>query len=146
MQVEIDFEVFKALTARLENESDTYNEAIRRLLGLPASEATLLPGEFDIPGLPAPAQGSGILAQLNGGVWFSNVYFPNGTMFRATYKGKTYRARVHNSQWIDEFGIQRSSPSDAASAISGTNVNGWRFWFVRRPQDEDWQRMDALKP
>ena len=145
MQVEIDFEVFKALTARLENEADTYNEAIRRLLGLPASEATLLPGEIDVPGLPAPAQGHGVLAQMAGGVWFSNVYFPNGTSFRATYKGKTYRARIQNSQWIDEFGISRSSPSDAASAISHTNVNGWRFWFVRRPQDEDWQRMDALK-
>lgn len=146
MQVEIDFEVFKALTARLENESDTYNEAIRRLLGLPASDASLRPGEVDFQGLPAPAQGEGILAQLAGGVWFSNVYFPNGTLFRATYKGKTYRARVQGSQWVDEFGNLRSSPSDAASAISQTNVNGWRFWYVRRPQDEDWQRMDALKP
>lgn len=146
MQVEIDFEVFKGLTARLTSEADTYNEVIRRLLGLPATEASLLPGEFDVPGQPAVAHGEGVLAQLAGGVWFSNVYFPNGTMFRATYKGKTYRARVQNSQWVDEFGLMRKSPSDAASAISNTNVNGWRFWFVRRPQDEDWQRMDALKP
>lgn len=146
MQVEIDFEVFKELTARLESEADTYNEAIRRALGLPAAEASLRPGEFDVPGLPAPAQGTGLLASFSGGVWFSNVYLPNGTVFRATYKGKTYRARVQNSQWVDEFGIFRTSPSDAATAISGTNVNGWRFWFVRRPQDEDWQRMDALKP
>lgn len=145
MQVEIDFEVFKALTARLESESDSYNEVIRRALGLPASNSAFLPGETDFPGLPAPAQGEGILAQLAGGVWYSNVYFPNGTIFRATYKGKTYRSRIQNSQWIDEFGNLRTSPSDAASAISGTNVNGWRFWFVRRPHDEDWQRMDTLK-
>lgn len=143
MQVEIDFEVFKALTAKLEHEGDTYNEAIRRLLGLPASDAALLPGEFDLPGLPA-VQGNALLGQ-NGGVWYSNLFFPNGTAFRATYKGKTYRARVINSQWVDEFGNLRTSPSDAASAISQTNVNGWRFWFVRRPHDEDWQRMDALK-
>jgi hypothetical protein len=145
MQIEIDFEVFKALTARLENETDTYNEAIRRLLGLPATETALLPGEIDVPGLPAAFSGNA-LAAYSGGVYFSNVFFPNGTMFRATYKGRTYRARVYNSQWIDELGNIRTSPSDAASAISGTNVNGWRFWFVRRPQDEDWQRMDALKP
>jgi hypothetical protein len=66
--------------------------------------------------------------------------------FRATYKGKTYRARIQQSQWIDELGRFRTSPSDAASAITGNNVNGWRFWFVRRPADEDWQRMDAVKP
>jgi hypothetical protein len=143
MQIEIDFEVFKALTARLESEMDTYNEAIRRLLSLPATETGLLPGEVDVPGLPAPGNA---LSPFAGGVWFSNVYFPNGTIFRATYKGKTYRARVQNSQWIDEFGIVRTSPSEAASAITRTNVNGWRFWFVKRPSDEDWQRLDALKP
>jgi hypothetical protein len=145
VQIEIDFEVFKALTARLENETDTYNEVIRRALGLPASESALLPGQVDIPGLPVPAQSGGALGQLTGGVWFSNIFFPNSTIFRATYKGKTYRARIQNSQWIDELGNLRTSPSDAASAISQTNVNGWRFWFVRRPLDEDWQRMDALK-
>jgi hypothetical protein len=145
MQIEIDFEVFKALTAKLVDEGDTYNEAIRRLLGLPATEARLLPGEIDVPGLPAAYSGNA-LAAYSGGVYFSNVFFPDGTMFRATYKGKTYRAWIKNSQWIDELGQIRTSPSDAASAISHTNVNGWRFWFVRRPHDEDWQRMDALKP
>ncbi len=145
MQVEIDFEVFKALTAQLENETDTYNEVIRRLLGLPASEPALLPGELDTPGLPTPPQANALSPFASGGVLFSNVYFPNDTVFRATYKGKTYRARIQQSQWVDEFGNVRTSPSDAASAISGTNVNGWRFWFVRRPTDEDWQRMDALK-
>jgi hypothetical protein len=143
MQIEIDFEVFKALTALLESETDTYNEAIRRRLGLPASQAALLPGEIDVPGLPAPGNA---LSPFAGGVWFSSVYFPNGTVLRATYKGKTYRARVQNSQWIDELGVVRTSPSDAASAITQTNVNGWRFWFAKRPQDEDWQRLDVLKP
>lgn len=146
MQIEIDFEVFKALTANLKNEADSYNEAIRRLLGLPASEVAMLPGEVDAPGFPSVPPGNAVLEQLAGGAWFSNVFFPNGTLFRATYKGKTYRARVQNSQWIDEFGNLRNSPSDAASAISHTNVNGWRFWYVRRPFDEDWQRMDTLKP
>lgn len=141
-QIVIDFEVWKALTAELENESDSYNEVIRRLLKLPASEASPLLGEIDFPGFPdALSLPSG---QING-VWFSNVFFPDGTVFRATYKGKTHRAQIRNSQWVDEFGIARTSPSDAANAISRTNVNGWRFWFARRPYDEDWVRMDALK-
>ena len=142
MQIWIDFEVFQGLTAKLQSEREDYNEAIRRLLNLPASQASSLPGEVDTPGIPAPVNA---LAPQDGGLWFSNVFFPNGTHFRATYKGRTYRGRIANSQWIDEIGQIRTSPSDAASAVSGTNVNGWRFWFVRRPQDEDWQRMDTLK-
>lgn len=139
--IEIDFDVFKGLTAQLVNETDTYNDVIRRLLGLPDAQAIALPGEIDVPGLPAIAKTPLEMS----GIWLSNVFFPNGTQFRATYKGKTHRAQIRNSQWIDELGQTRSSPSDAASAISKTNVNGWRFWFVRRPFDEDWQRMDAIK-
>ncbi|MBD3730495.1 MAG: hypothetical protein IE933_12395 [Sphingomonadales bacterium] len=142
MQIPIDFEVFQGLTAKMSGPHEDYNEVIRRLLGLPASETYFFPGETDLPGQPAITNA---LAPQSGGVWFSNVYLPNGTLFRATYKGKTYRAWISDSKWIDELGNIRTSPSDAASAISGTNVNGWRFWFVRRPQDEDWQRMDALK-
>ena len=142
MQVEIDFEVFKALTIRLESELDTYNEVIRRLLSLPATEVAAHPGEIDRPGLPdmLNIHGAG-----TDGVWFSDVFFPDSTLFRATYKGKTYRGRIQNSQWIDELGRVRTSPSDAASAITCTNVNGWRFWYARRPFDEDWHRLDALK-
>jgi hypothetical protein len=142
-QITVDFEVWKALIARLESESDSYNEVIRRLLSLPASENRTMPGEIDTPGIPdAFSLPSGEVK----GVWFSNVFFPDNTQFRATYKGRSHRAQIQNSQWIDEFGQQRTSPSDAASAISRTNVNGWRFWFVRRPFDEDWQRLDALRP
>ncbi|PAL21216.1 hypothetical protein [Sphingopyxis sp. GW247-27LB] len=143
MQIEIDFEVWQALTARLQNERDNYNEAIRRLLNLPATEVSPGFGEIDTPGLPdtLPLPGGSTVS----GAWFSNVFFPDGTFFRATYKGRTHRAQIRGSQWIDEFGNIRTSPSDAASAISRTNVNGWRFWYVRRPIDEDWVRMDALK-
>lgn len=142
MQIEVDFEVVKALVAKLEHEGDTYNEVIRRLLGLSAAEAPRF-GEIDLPGQPDVVATFGA---PTGGVWFSGVFFPDGTRFRATYKGRTFRAWIQNSSLIDEFGNIRTSPSQAASAITNTNVNGWRFWFVRRPHDEDWLRMDALKP
>jgi hypothetical protein len=141
-QIPIDFDVFQHLTQRLKGPYEDYNEVIRRLLNLPDSVAEMLPGEIDRPGLPVPTNA---LAPQNGGAWFSNVYLPNGTLFRATYKGKTHRAWINNSQWVDDLGNIRTSPSDAASAITGNNVNGWRFWFARRPTDEDWQRMDTLK-
>lgn len=142
MQIEIDFEVFKELTARLEDEADTYNEAIRRLLNLPASDLTLT---------PAPAEMEGVAGQISSrfkntsGVWFSSVFLPDGTALRATYKGRTHYASISHGVWIDSSGGFRSSPSDAASAISKTSVNGWKFWFVRRPQDTDWQRLDSLR-
>lgn len=143
MQIEVDFEVWQALTAKLQNERDNYNEAIRRLLNLPATEMSPVFGEIDTPGIPDTLPLP--VGNAVSGAWFSNVFFPDGTLFRATYKGRTHRAQIRGSQWIDEFGNVRTSPSDAASAISRTNVNGWRFWYVRRPVDEDWVRMDALK-
>lgn len=142
MQVEIDFEVFKALTAHLRDESDTYNEAIRRLLQLPASDLGPQVGQFETIGIPGQLNA---LVGGTSGVWFSNVFFPEGTLFRATYKGQTHYASIRNGTWLDSYGVSRNSPSDAASAISNTNVNGWRFWFARRPSDLDWQRLDALR-
>jgi hypothetical protein len=175
MHVDIDFDVYKALTALRENESDSYNAVIRRLLGLQNENALGALVEREKPkgvigGVNALAQSSstaarkglfgrsgnknallpeapyeGVLAQYLGGVWFGNIHFPEGTKFRATYKGQTYLAEVKGGQWIGADGIARNSPSDAAFAISNTNVNGWRFWFVQMPGDPAWRRMDELK-
>ena len=142
MQVEIDFEVFKALTAMLRDERDTYNEAIRRLLTLPASDLASEPPNFEPAGITGQVSG---LIGTSSGVWYSNVFFPDGTVFRATYKGQTHYASIRNGTWVDNAGVNRTSPSDAASAISQTNVNGWKFWFVRRPHDADWLRLDSLR-
>ena len=79
------------------------------------------------------------------GVWFGQTHFPEGTKFRATYKGKTYLAEIRGGTWVGDDGIVRRSPSDAAGAISGTNVNGWRFWHAQIPPSEDWHRLDEFK-
>lgn len=141
-QISVDFEVWQNLVGKMKGPNQDLNEVLRDLLQLGASQTSFLPGEMDLPGIPAP---SNALSPSVSGAWFSNVFLPDGTLFRATYKGKTYSGGIKNSQWIDELGQIRSSPSDAASAVSGTNVNGWRFWYVLRPQDKDWQRLDELK-
>lgn len=141
-QISVDFEVWQKLVSLMRGPKQDLNEVLRDLLHLGASQTSFLPGEIDLPGIPAP---SSALSPTVSGAWFSNVFLPDGTLFRATYKGKTYTGSIKNAQWIDQLGQIRSSPSDAAGAISGTNVNGWRFWYVLRPQDQDWQRMDALK-
>lgn len=126
MQIEIDFEVFKQLTALRQSESDSYNAVIRRLLKLDTAD------DFE---------------QLLGGagVWFNGVHFPDGTQFRATYKGQTFHASIANSHWTDSDGNIRTSPSEAAARITSTNINGWRFWHALLPGSSNWVRLDALR-
>lgn len=154
MQIEIDFDVFKALTAQRESEADTYNAVIRRLLKLPSPNA--LAGQGLKVGQMPPGSHDGVfdgsiqntknaLASITKGAWFDNVHFPEGTQFSAIYKSKTYTAQIKNGYWVNESGTVSTSPSAAAGAISNTNVNGWRFWYCKRPGDHEWMRMDTLK-
>ena len=110
--VEVDFEVFKALTIRRATESTTYNDVIRDLLGLPHRAG---------------------VGQEAASAVFDGVQFPNGTLFQKTYKGRTYKAQISDGRWLGDDGHHRRSPSDAAMRITGNNVNGWRFWRCRRP-------------
>lgn len=48
MNIDIDFEVYKALTAELESEQDSYNDVIRRLLGLQKTTQLTESGEFNL--------------------------------------------------------------------------------------------------
>jgi hypothetical protein len=155
VQIEIDFEVFKSLTNLRLTEADSYNAVIRRLLNLPNSTPRNALSGLEGPQANALApfastqrvQDSVPNALLTaiGGAWFGNTHFPEGTLFRATYKGQTFSAEVKNGLWIGQDGITRTSPSEAAGAISGTNVNGWRFWHAKRPGDPSWKRMDEFK-
>lgn len=160
MQIEIDFDVFKELTARRRSEADSYNSVIRRLLNLPAANAlSALQPISSTENCLAPEMENALAAYANkhsppanalatalGGAWFDNIHFPEGTQFRATYKGRTYTAEIRDGRWVSSDGVIRTSPSAAAGAISNTNVNGWRFWYFKRPGDSEWMRMDILKP
>ncbi len=124
--IDVDFDVFKELTVRRASESVTYNDVIRDLLGI---------------GRATP-----ISIQTHGnGIVLKGVHFPEGTQFRVTYKGRHYAARVQNGRWVGSDGVPRNSPSDAAHAITGNNVNGWRFWEAKRPSDTEWRIMDQLR-
>ena len=47
--------------------------------------------------------------------------------------------------WVGEDGATRASPSEAAVKITGTSVNGWRFWQCKGPGDPGWQLMDRIR-
>ena len=155
MQIEIDFDVFKALTALRKSELDSYNAVVRRLLKLPDHTEMLAAALLNYADKRLPALENAQVFQMSDlagqprhmklGVWFGQTHFPEGTKFRATYKGKTYLAEIRGGNWVGDDGIVRRSPSDAAGAISGTNVNGWRFWYAQIPPSDDWHRLDEHK-
>ncbi len=139
MQVDVEFQTWKTLTGLLRDENDTYDAVIQRLLGGEPRSAIVV----------RPVGGNaGVRPALRGceGAYFKNVFLPDGTEMRATHKGKTYFAKISGSEWIDQTtGEKRSSPSQAAYFITNNHVNGWLFWLVRRPGDEVWHSLNALR-
>ncbi len=142
-QIDIDFEVFKELTARRRSESHTYNEVIRELLDIDNGSTT-----YELPSaLQAAANLRDVFKNLNGpskGFAMRGLQLPNGTLLRAIYKGKSFSAKITDGNWVNDEGTKFSSPSAAASAITQNNVNGWRFWEAKRPSDSDWRTLDTL--
>lgn len=138
---EVDFDVFKALTARRATETTTYNDVLRELLGLLPRDGGLKPTA------PTEEEGDTFLQSLarSDDAWeYRGVRFPNDTEFRANYKGKTYTALVENGV-LKLNGKIVESPSEAAREVTGTSVNGWRFWECRRPGESRWRLIDALR-
>jgi hypothetical protein len=129
MDIEIDFDVYKALTARRTSERVTENDVIRSLLGLPAAKPAA-----EVSPQSAPT-----------GDWITKgVRFPAGTEFRATYKGKTHSAKVEGGSLIVD-GKRFYSPSAAAVSITRNPVNGWRFWEARLPGQAGWKTIESLR-
>jgi hypothetical protein len=133
VQIDISFVTWKALTARLEDEADTYDALISRLLHE-------RPAEDDGSQERNKSTGS------SSGAVFKGVFLPDGTELRGTHRGKTFLASIVAGQWIDgETGERRSSPSQAAFAITQSGVNGWLFWLVKRPADKGWRSLNELR-
>lgn len=126
--IEVDFDVFKALTARRPAEDVTENDVLRQLLRLPPRTS---PAEqSDSPG---PED------------WVTKgVRLPAGTELRATYKGQTYLARITSGALVFD-GKRFNSPSAAAMAITRNPVNGWTFWECRLPGQGRWRSLKDLR-
>lgn len=127
-QIDIDFEVWKALTAKRRDESHSYNQVLRELLGI-ASEGADEPAAMDL-----------VLA----GRALGGRFLPNGTQLRAKYKGAWHHAEIKDAQLVDVDGAVYDSASAAARAVTSTNVNGLTFWDVKRPSDSAWRKLMTL--
>jgi len=134
--IEVDFDVFKALTLRRPTESVTENDVLRELLGLPPA-GRVAPGA---PGMTVALHPAG------SGSWLTKgVRFPAGTEFRAHYKGETHLARVEKGALV-LAGKRYDTPSAAAMAITNNPTNGWTFWECRLPGAANWQMIKACRP
>jgi hypothetical protein len=126
--IDVDFDVFKALTARRPSEDVTENDVLRQLLRLPQRSPSVLRSDT-----PAPED------------WLTKgVRLPAGTELRATYKGRTYLARVAASA-LQLDGRRFDSPSAAAMSITSHPVNGWTFWQCRIPGQGTWKLLKELR-
>ncbi len=74
-----------------------------------------------------------------------SAYPERPKILRASFKGKTLRARVLRDGSI-RFGKRRfNSPSEAAAvACKRISCNGWKFWKYERSPG-DWVSLDALR-
>jgi len=140
MQIEVSLEVFKALTARLSYDGQSYSDLIKDLL----DEDSPLDYEDPAEGMHGTDHSVFLKQSAQGGFASRKLWLPHGTVLRARYRQKEYRARIDNNAWLDEAGNHYSSPSAAAHAITGNNVNGLRFWDAWRPNDRTWHRLEAL--
>lgn len=132
--LKVDFDVYKAITALRESESMTENDVLRQVLGL--TKKTEQQSDFeDIKKLVEPLLGS---------LTVKGVTFPEGTQFRASYKGLIHTATVENGNIIVN-GQRCKSPSKAAEAITGNSVNGWKFWECKLPSDNHWIAISSLR-
>ncbi len=130
--IEIDFDVFKALTLLRHSERDSFNDVLRDVLKLPAYRPPLSADEME-------------RTSRRGSVWqVGGVTFPAGTEFRARYKGKIFVGKVKDGALLVN-GKRAVNPSNAANIITGNNVNGWRFWEAQLPGREDWRRLDWFR-
>jgi hypothetical protein len=126
--IEIDFDVFKALTARRMSEDMTENDVLRQLFNLGKRDGA--PTKTD-----SPASDDWVA---------KGVRLPPGTELRSTHKGRTYLARVNSGALVLQ-GQRFNSPSAAAMSITGNAVNGWTFWEYKLPGQDRWQILRSLR-
>jgi hypothetical protein len=126
--IDVDFDVFKALTNRRPSEEVTENEVLRELLHLPRRNTP-----NGVPARTAPDD------------WVTKgVRLVAGTEMRGIYKGQSHLGRVADGGLVLN-GKRFNSPSAAAMSVTGHPVNGWTFWEYRPPGEGKWTRLAQLR-
>ena len=135
--IEIDFDVHKAIETERSSFSETSNDVLRRLL------------KIDEKRKPTASQ-TETTAQA-GKAWVGKgVTLPHSTLVRAEYNGRIHEGEIVNGRWFAE-GRYFTSPSGTLGGIARTksggktSLDGWIYWQVKRPGDSSWIKIDNLR-
>ena len=74
-----------------------------------------------------------------------NIFPPEGTLCRFTYKGNDYNGQIKNGKFIVDGHGYFSSFSSASVEISNTSRNGWRDWELKIPGSNQWVLADIWR-
>jgi len=135
--IEIDVEVFRFLESRRISFTQTHNDILRDVAGLP-------------PVKPSP--GGAVDTATEQGSWsWKGVRLPNGTKLRMSYNGQTHSGEIVQGAWHVAGAIYRT-PSGAARGVARTKkgapatLDGWQYWEVKKPNNDRWIRLVELGP
>ncbi len=78
------------------------------------------------------------------GYQWQNVYLPNGTQIRMTYRGEATYGEVRHDKLYS--GEESMSPSEFARHVANnTSRNAWRDIYLKFPGDGAWHFADDLR-
>lgn len=109
--IEVDFQTFKEITRRRPNEKVSEGDIVKEALGLTGCSVGAAPDER---------------------YWESEgVKFPIGTRLEHRFRdGRIVEAAI-TERGVDVKGTTYSGLSPAGAAVTGHQLNGWLFWFLR---------------
>jgi len=129
--IQIDFDVFKAITVRRPSAAVTENDVLREVFGLPP-----------LQGGKASTKPSRGRSKIGG--WMSEgVNFPIGTTLQHRFRGGRIAAAKIVANGVEYDGQVYPGLSPAAAAASGHQANGWQFWELNTLFG--WRKADSLR-
>jgi hypothetical protein len=128
-QIQIDLDVHKKIEENRVSFSETPNEVLRRVFGLPPQIAKPADQRAEAENGWSPAQ---------------SIFLPVGKTLKANYKGGVFEAEVVNGG-LKFNGTVFKSPSAAACAATKNSVNGWIFWYYYDDVSGGWRSMASLR-
>ena len=136
--IAVDVDVFRFLESRRSSFDQTHNDILREVIGLP-------------PVNPSPSSDTKP-EDSNRGAWsWKGVTLPSGTQLRMSYNGRIQTGEVAHGAWHVAGAFYRT-PSAAAAGVARSkdgnpvSLNGWLYWDVKRPADDDWIPIKKLEP
>jgi hypothetical protein len=134
--IEIDVEVFRFLESRRTSFTQTHNDILREVAGLPPVKASTI--------------NDSTKATADGGWSWKGVELPNGTKLRMSYNGQTHSGEIMQGAWHIGGAIYQS-PSAAAGGVARSKkgrpvtLDGWQYWDVQKPESDRWVRITKLR-